>query len=78
MNGSRVEGYLSRLAQDQWPAALVIIQPADNDTGEEWILRGADLRGERLDGDIGLGDRFSGAKDALKALIAAEKAGKTS
>lgn len=55
----RIDGYLSRRAQLDWPLALVICL-ADG----SWVLR---RPGEP---DLGLGDNFSAAQMALNALRA--------
>jgi hypothetical protein len=62
----RVEGYLSRLAQQIWTGALVFGE-GPQDGGGPFIL-------ERPGKEpIGLGETFSNAHHGLSALIRAEK-----
>lgn len=58
----RVDGYLSRRAQAAWPTAIVL------STADGWILRRAGAP------DLGLGDHFAAANQAIHALLAAERA----
>jgi hypothetical protein len=59
----RIEGYLSRVAQGLWPDALVICRG-----DREWIIQ---RNGQP---DMGLGDNFGAANQALHALVRAERA----
>ena len=59
----RVDGYLSNRAQRIWPAALVFEL-----TGGAWVLRRPDQQ------DLGLGDSYSAAKQAIDAMLRAERA----
>jgi hypothetical protein len=63
----RIDGYLSRRVQNIWPEALVLI----SETGE-YIVRRPDAE------DLGLGDSFSRAQQAVDAMLAAERAKKQS
>lgn len=57
----KVDGYLSRTIQRAWPDALVY-ETADR----RWIARRPGLE------DVGLGDSFHEAKQAVHAMVAAE------
>lgn len=58
----RIDGYLSRLAQQVDPTALVL------DTAEGWVLERA---GEA---PLGLGESFADAGRAVRTWVAAERA----
>jgi len=58
----RVDGYLSRRAQNIWPGALV----SDTQGPDGWIL---ERPGEE---DVALGENFHRAHQALTAMIRAE------
>ena len=65
---ARIEGYLSRLAQGEWPSALVIERGGRTaQEPDEWILERPGME------DLGLGDNFHAAKQAVHALLAAER-----
>jgi hypothetical protein len=57
----RVDGYLSRRAQQHWPGALVL-ELAEH----RWVLR---RPGQE---DLGLGDNFNSAHHALVCVLRAE------
>lgn len=58
----RVDGYLSRRAQSIWPGALVFEGPDG-----EWIL---ERPGQE---ELGLGDSFNDAQQAIGALLRARR-----
>lgn len=60
----KIDGYLSRLIQNQWPDALVIclLEPGS----ESWVVQRPGNE------DLGLGGSFSDAKQAVHALVRAE------
>lgn len=60
-----VEGYLSRLAGQVWPGALVYHEPDE----DRYLLERPDLTPVQLGNDEG----WDGARNALKALIRAHR-----
>jgi len=62
----RADGYLSRKAQAAWPKALVYC--ATNSVRENWTLERPEL-----DQPIGLGDSFGAARQAVTALLQADR-----
>ena len=65
MTKTRIDGYLSRIAQTINPTALVMV---NLDQGEEWILRR-----DKQD-DLGLGDNYHLAEQGIRSMIRAERA----
>jgi len=61
----KIDGYLSRRVQNVWPEALVFISEAG-----DYVVRRPDAE------DLGLGDSFSRAQQAVDAMLAAERARK--
>ena len=64
----RVDGYLSRHAQEIWPTALVMCRVEDGK--EEWFITGRKEDSQELP-DLGLGDSFGRARDGIRALLRA-------
>ncbi len=62
----KIDGYLSRRVQSQWPEGLVVIRE-DADRLEYVVQRPGEP-------ELGLGDSFSRAQQACDALLAAERA----
>jgi hypothetical protein len=62
-----IDGFLSRKAQAVFPDALVV-KRMDGST-ESWLLQ------RKAQPDLGLGDSFHNARQALYALLKAERAG---
>ncbi len=58
-----VNGYLSRLAQNIWPDAIVSV--VDEGNGVTWILRHGKEK-------FGLGGSFHEAKQAVHAIVKSE------
>ena len=65
MTKTRLDGYLSRLAQQIDKTALVLVVADEGE--EEWVLR---RNGQE---DLGLGDNFGLANQGVRAWINAEK-----
>jgi hypothetical protein len=61
-----IDAFLSRTASQMWPNSLVVLLRRE-DAIETWILK---RPGQT---DVGLGDRFPAARNALDALIAYER-----
>lgn len=67
-----IDGYLSRRAQQIWPGALVY--KLDEGNGERWALeRPATTERSELE-TVALGTTFGAARQAVDALISAERA----
>lgn len=66
MKPLRVDGYLSRKAQEVFPRAIVLCQ--DDGNLETWFIRDA------FADDLGLGATFRDARDSVGALVRAQKA----
>lgn len=65
-----LDGYLSRLVQAEWPGGLVFDFRNDDDlrgTDSQWMLQRPGME------DLGMGDTFHAAKQAVHALLAAER-----
>lgn len=66
-NFQRVDGFLSRRAQDIYPGALVWCEELEGG-GETWRMERPDQP------EIGLGINFQSAKQAIEALLRAHQA----
>lgn len=68
----RIDGYLTRLAQEAWSGALIHCETGSDASGEweDWWIERPGVE------DLGLGCKFPEAKLALQGLLKAERARK--
>lgn len=66
----KVDAFLSRLAQAQWPTAIIWFEPSEGNGSDRYILQrhGVD--------DILLGHQFKEVRVSLEVLINSEQARK--